>query len=296
MNGILCMNKPKDFTSFDVIAKLRGIIRIKRLGHAGTLDPMAEGVLPVFVGKATKACDILPVNDKSYTAGFKFGIETDTQDITGNVTAEYNKKISANELENILPLFTGTIMQTPPMYSAVSVNGERLYKLARKGITVDVPKREAVVSELKILSFDEASQCGTLHIKCGKGTYVRTIIHDIGRELSCGGTMTSLVRTSSNGFSVSDCYNFDDVSRLCSENRLEDIILPVDSIFSSLPSVNLNERQTSMYKNGVKLSCKKLNGVHSDERYRVYGCDKEFIGIAEADTAEDTFKVFKNFF
>ena len=131
MNGILCMNKPEGFTSFDVIAKLRGIMKMKRLGHAGTLDPMATGVLPVFVGKATKACDILPYNEKSYTAGFSFGQETDTQDITGNVLNTYSKKISANELNGLLDNFKGVILQTPPMYSAVSVNGERLYKIGR---------------------------------------------------------------------------------------------------------------------------------------------------------------------
>lgn len=296
MDGILCINKPEGFTSFDVIAKLRGIMKIKRLGHAGTLDPMAEGVLPVFVGKATKACDILPCNEKSYTAGFKFGCETDTQDITGNILAEYDKKISLDELKNILPEFMGTIMQTPPMYSAVSVNGERLYKLARKGITVDVPKREAVISELEILEYDEQTQCGKLHIKCGKGTYVRTIIHDIGQALSCGGIMTSLVRTSSNDFTLEDCYTFADVEKMRDENNLDKIILPVDRIFIDIPMIKLNQPQTSMYKNGVKLSLDKINGISNADEYRVYGFDNEFIGIAVTDKDNGILRVRKNFF
>lgn len=286
------MNKPKGFTSFDVIAKLRGIIRIKRLGHAGTLDPMAEGVLPVFVGKATKACDILPYNEKSYTAGFRLGIETDTQDTTGNIVKSHDKKVSLDDIKSVLPHFTGTIMQTPPMYSAVSVNGQRLYKLARKGITIDVPKREASVSKLEITEFDEASQTGILNIKCGKGTYVRTIIHDIGQELSCGAAMTSLVRTSSNGFTLDDCTDFENVQKMYEENRLEELIIPVDSIFSELPRINLDEKQTFLYKNGVRLSCEG----YEQKRYTVYGNDGLFIGTAVTDMENGILKSEKNFF
>lgn len=296
MNGILCMNKPQDFTSFDVIAKLRGIMKIRRLGHAGTLDPMAEGVLPVFVGKATKACDILPYNEKSYTAGFKFGIETDTQDITGNILAEYQKKISYDEIINILPKFMGNILQTPPMYSAVSINGQRLYKLARQGISVDVPKREAHISELEILGFDEDKQEGTLHIKCGKGTYVRTIIHDIGKKLSCGGTMTSLVRTSSNGFSLDNCVTFADVEKLSAENRLHEIIIPIDRIFSELVPIHLDEKQTFLYKNGVKLELDTIPEICEADRYTVYGNDNSFIGTAKTDRESSILRVEKNFF
>lgn len=294
MNGILCINKPEGFTSFDVIAKLRGIMKIKRLGHSGTLDPMAEGVLPVLVGKATKACDILPCTEKSYTAGFKFGIETDTQDIEGNILKEYDKKISYDELNAVIPEFQGNIMQTPPMYSAVSVNGERLYKLARKGITVDVPKREAYISELTILEFDEQTQCGKIHIRCGKGTYVRTIIHDIGQRLLCGGTMTSLVRTSSNGFNLEECYTFEDVEKMRDENTLENIIIPIDRIFEELPSIKLNEKNTTMYKNGVKLEKHQVEGFSDASRYRIYGYDNEFIGTAKAEN--DILRVEKNFF
>ncbi len=296
MNGIFCINKPKGFTSFDVIAKLRGILKIKRLGHSGTLDPMAEGVLPVFVGKATKACDILPQNEKSYTAEFKLGLETDTQDIEGNTLKEYDKKISYDELKAVIPQFTGDIMQTPPMYSAVSVNGERLYKLARKGITVEVPKRPAYVSELTILEFNEETQSGKLHIKCGKGTYVRTIIHDIGQVLKCGGIMTALTRTSSNGFTLENCYTFKDVEEFRDKNLLETIIMPIDSVFKELPSIKLNENNTKMYKNGVKLEKHEICGITDEERYRIYGFDNEFIGLAKFDTETQLLKVEKNFF
>lgn len=290
------MNKPQDFTSFDVIAKLRGIMKIKRLGHAGTLDPMAEGVLPVFVGKATKACDILPYNEKSYTAGFQFGCETDTQDITGNILAKSNKKVSYDDIKEIIPEFMGTIMQTPPMYSAVSVNGQRLYKLARKGIEIEVPQREAVISELEILEFDEENQRGKLHIQCGKGTYVRTIIHDIGQKLSCGGIMTDLLRTSSNGFTLEDCYSFEDIEKMRDENRLENIIIPIDIIFEKLPFIKLNEKNTVMYKNGVKLERHEVEGLSEALRYRIYGYDSEFIGTAIMDIENDILRVEKNFF
>lgn len=290
------MNKPQDFTSFDVIAKLRGIMKMKRLGHAGTLDPMAEGVLPVFVGKATKACDILPYNEKSYTAEFRFGIETDTQDSTGNILSEYSGKITRKDIDGILSNFIGTIWQTPPMYSAVSVNGQRLYKLARQGISIDVPKREAHISELKILSFNEDTQEGSLHIRCGKGTYVRTIIHDIGKALNNGGIMTGLVRTSSNGFNLENCVTFADVEKLCAENRLNEIIIPVDKIFSELPALHLDEKQTFRYKNGVKLELESIKEISNADRYTVYENNGSFIGTAVTDRANGILRVEKNFF
>ena len=199
MNGILCVSKPQDFTSFDVVAKLRGILQMKRLGHGGTLDPMATGVLPVFVGTATKACDIMPDNSKSYIAGFRFGAVSDTQDIWGEVTEKSDNAVSRDDIEDILPCFIGNIMQLPPMYSAVQVNGQRLYDLARKGIEVERTPREVQINKLEILSYDENTREGTLSIECGKGTYVRTIISDMGDKLGTGGIMTSLVRTSSGG-------------------------------------------------------------------------------------------------
>lgn len=297
MNGILCMNKPQDFTSFDVIAKLRGILKIKRLGHAGTLDPMATGVLPVFVGTATKACDILPDNEKSYLAGFKTGLITDTQDITGKTVSEFSKRVTKEEIIDILPKFTGSVMQLPPMYSAVSVNGKRLYDLARQGIEVEREKREIFIDEIRLEEFNEDTQEGKLYVLCSKGTYIRTIINDIGELLGCGAVMTSLVRLSSGGFKLEQCLSFADVEKARDENRLEELIIPVEKVFSSLARLRLNEVQTRMYKNGVKLDLARVNNIKENVNdYAVYGFDGAFIGTAFPEWEKGVLKVGKNFF
>lgn len=297
MNGILCMNKPQDFTSFDVIAKLRGILKIKRLGHAGTLDPMATGVLPVFVGTATKACDILPDNEKSYLAGFKTGLITDTQDITGKIVSEFSKRVTKEEIIDILPKFTGSVMQLPPMYSAVSVNGKRLYDLARQGIEVEREKREIFIDEIRLEQFNEDTQEGKLYVSCSKGTYIRTIINDIGELLGCGAVMASLVRLSSGGFKLEQCLSFADVEKARDENRLEELIIPVEKVFSSLARLRLNEVQTRMYKNGVKLDLARVNNIKENVNdYAVYGFDGAFIGTAFPEWEKGVLKVGKNFF
>lgn len=295
MNGILCVNKPQDFTSFDVIAKLRGILKMKRLGHAGTLDPMATGVLPVFVGTATKACDILPNNEKSYRAGFRFGVSSDTQDITGKITAEYDKKVTESDILDVLPSFKGSILQTPPMYSAVQVDGKRLYDLARQGIEVERKKREIFIDDIRLESFDVNKQEGVLFIACSKGTYIRTIINDIGDSLQCGGIMTDLVRLSSSGFQLKDCYDFEQIQNSCANGTIENLIIPIDRAFEVIPKITLNEHQTKLYKNGVKLDLKRVKGINQNTNsYRVYGSDGSFIGTALADREKSLLKVDKN--
>lgn len=296
MNGIIGVNKPQGFTSFDVIAKLRGILHTKRIGHGGTLDPMATGVLPVFIGTATKACDIMPDNSKAYLADFRLGITTDTQDITGKVLTESGKKISFDELEAVLPEFTGNIQQIPPMYSAVQVNGKRLYDLARQGIEVERKPREIEVKSLYISCYNEDTQEGTIEIDCGKGTYIRTIIHDIGEKLGCGAVMTSLIRTYSSGFSLSDCYTLDKIQQAKDENRLESLIIPVERIFENFQKIKLNEVQTRMYRNGVKLDLNRVNNIRQEvPEYSVYGYNGEFIGVARADFEKSELRVVKNF-
>ena len=295
MNGILCVNKPQDFTSFDVVAKLRGILQMKRLGHGGTLDPMATGVLPVFVGTATKACDIMPDNSKSYIAGFRLGAVSDTQDIWGEVTEKSDNAVSRDDIEDILPCFIGNIMQLPPMYSAVQVNGQRLYDLARKGIEVERTPREVQINKLEILSYDENTREGTLSIECGKGTYVRTIISDMGDKLGTGGIMTSLVRTSSGGFTLEECYTFEQIQQAKDEGRLEELILPIDRVFTMLPKLRLNEAQTKMYRNGVKLDLSRIHNIREDKDcYSVYGSDGKFIGTAVPDRENGVLRVGKN--
>lgn len=294
MNGILCVNKPQDFTSFDVVAKLRGILGMKRLGHAGTLDPMATGVLPVFVGNATKACDIMPDNFKSYRAGFKMGQTSDSQDITGKILTTSDKIISLDDIIEILPDFTGKIMQLPPMYSAVQVNGKRLYDFARQGIEVERQPREIEIRKLNIVEYDTTVQEGIMEIDCGKGTYIRTIIHDIGQKLGCGGIMTSLVRTYASGFTLNDCYTFEEIQQARDENNLESLILPIERIFNTLPKLRLNEHQTKLYKNGVKLNLEKIHNLIDCELYGLYGFDGMFIGTAIADFENGVLRIGKN--
>ena len=294
LNGIICVNKPEGFTSFDVIAKLRGILKMKKLGHSGTLDPMAKGVLPVFAGSATKAISILPDTDKSYLAGFKLGIVTDTEDITGKILKECPVSVSKEEIEKNAEAFQGNISQTPPMYSAVSVGGKRLYDLARKGIEVDRPSREITVSKFNICDFNEETGEGHIDITCSKGTYVRTLINDMGQKLGCGAVMTSLVRTKANGFSLDDCFTLEEIEKLRDENRLDSAIKSTEKLFLALPSLTLNSKKTQMYKNGVKLRLNELEGFDGKEQYRIYSAENVFLGIAKADTENNILRVLKN--
>lgn len=294
LNGIICINKPQDFTSFDVIAKMRGILKMKKLGHSGTLDPMATGVLPVFAGGATKAISIIPETGKSYRAGFKLGIETDTYDTTGEIIGKKDFKISRDQLLNSLEAFKGKITQLPPMYSAVQVNGKRLYDLARKGVEVERPEREVEISRLELLEFDEKTGKGTLEMSCSKGTYVRSVIHDVGQALECGAAMTSLVRTLSNSFSLEECVTLEELEKLRDEDKLWKIIKPVEKMFLTLPQIKLSEKKTTMYKNGVKLMLERMNIPENAEKLRVYGFDGEFIGIAKPDREENVLRVLKN--
>lgn len=293
--GVICVNKPRDFTSFDVIAKMRGILKMKRLGHAGTLDPMATGVLPVFAGRATKACDILPDHDKTYEAGFRFGITTDTQDVTGTVINERSAKVTAEQLEMALESFRGEIMQVPPMYSAVSVGGKRLYELARKGIEVEREARPITVYSLELKEFDGSVQCGTLKISCSKGTYIRTLINDIGEALGCGGIMTSLVRTSACGFTLEDCVTLEQLQAAAdSADGFTRFVKPIESVFADLPTVRLSSAQERMYRNGVKLDLKRIRTDGNGERVSVYG-ESGFIGTALADIKNGVLRAEKTF-
>lgn len=294
--GIICVNKPQGFTSFDVIAKMRGILKMKRLGHAGTLDPMATGVLPVFAGRATKACDILPDRDKTYEAGFRFGITTDTQDVTGTVTKERPAKVTTEQLENVLESFRGEIMQVPPMYSAVSVGGKRLYELARQGREIEREARAVTIYCLEITEFDETEQSGILKVSCSKGTYIRTLINDIGEALGCGGIMTSLVRTAACGFTLSDCVTLEQLQETAnSGGSFTEFVRPIESVFEGFPSVKLSPAQERMYRNGVKLSLDRIKISGNGDTVKVYG-NGGFIGTALPDRENGILRVHKNFY
>ena len=297
MNGILCMNKPQDFTSFDVIGKLRGILHMKRLGHTGTLDPMATGVLPILVGTATKACDILPNQDKTYQATVVFGKATDTLDIWGKPLQNYPEQhVTEAAFRAILPEFLGDITQLPPMYSAVSVNGKRLYELARKGETVERPTRTVHIDAITLDAFDETQQTATLTISCGKGTYIRTLLSDIGQRLGGDAVMTALTRTAACGYPLQECLTFEQVAAAMADGTLEEHLLPTDSLFSSYPKLRLNAAQERMFCNGVKLDLNRLRNLQPDQDiYTVYGATGTFLGTALADRTQQELRIGKRF-
>ena len=297
MNGILCMNKPQNFTSFDVIGKLRGILHMKRLGHTGTLDPMATGVLPILVGTATKACDILPNQDKTYQATVVFGKATDTLDIWGKPVQDYPEQhVTEAALRAILPEFLGDITQLPPMYSAVSVNGKRLYELARKGETVERPTRTVHIDAITLDAFDETQQTATLTVSCGKGTYIRTLLSDIGQRLGGDAVMTALTRTAACGYQLQDCLTFEQVAAAMADGTLEEHLLPTDSLFSSYPNLRLNAAQERMFCNGVKLDLNRLRDLQPDQDvYTVYGATGTFLGTALADRTQQELRIGKRF-
>ena len=293
INGVVAVYKPRGWTSFDVVAKLRGVLHTRKIGHGGTLDPMAEGVLPVFVGKATKACDILPDKQKGYIAGFRLGITTDTQDITGTELSRNEDDVSDDEVRACVNGFLGDSMQIPPMYSAVKIDGKRLNELAREGKTVERQPRPIHVDAIDVIDYDKNARSGHLTILCSKGTYVRTIIHDMGEQLGTGGVMTSLVRVYSGGLTIDDCMRIEEISSKVIEDGLDSVLTPLDRCFPDYPKVTLDEHCTKLYKNGVRLRSDQVSRQPDDRIYRVYGVSG-FLGLGNFKGEE--FCCFKNFF
>lgn len=280
MDGILIIDKPEGFTSFDVVAKMRGMLRTRKVGHAGTLDPMATGVLPILVERGTKCCDILPCQDKRYTATLKLGVLTDTLDSTGTVLETRPVSVTKEQVEAVLKEFVGEIEQVPPMYSAIQINGQRLYDLARKGIEVERPARNITIYHCDLLGEGAEENEYIIDVACSKGTYIRTLCGDIGEKLGCGATMTALRRTEAAGFALSESVTLEEASALAKEDRLTEKILPVETVFRSLKAVKLSEKQTKMYRNGVRLDSTRVAGKpESGEDLRVYGHDGTFIGV-----------------
>ena len=301
MNGIIVIDKQKDWTSFDVVAKLRGIFHEKRIGHGGTLDPMATGVLPVFVGKAARACDILPDETKAYEAEFRLGVTTDTLDITGKILSERTADKTMREVELAAEKFVGDIMQIPPMYSAVKVGGKKLCNLAREGVTIERPPRPVTVYEIVITAFDEKTQSGSMSVRCRKGTYIRSVIDDMGKELGCGAVMTELRRTYSAGFDIKNSYTIAQVEEMFKNGQTDGILMSVDKAFEGVYNkiASLDKRLTPLYKNGVKLSVGQTglslsDGISDNEKILVYGFDEEFLGLAQI--TDETLKSIKNFY
>ncbi len=272
-NGILIIDKPPDWTSMDVCAKLRGVFHEKRIGHGGTLDPMATGVLPVFIGRATRAVEFAAESDKEYIAGLQLGVVTNTQDLTGEVLERRSVTAGREELTSLLPRFTGPQEQLPPMYSAVKIGGKKLYELARKGQEVERKARKITIQELELLE-ESSSDPDTyfLRVRCSKGTYIRTLCHDMGEALGCGGCMSSLRRSMACGFSLAQAHSLEEVINHPDPTRL---LLPVDKLFSDRPSLRLKAPGEKKLRNGTALSTPKLK----EGEYRVYGETGEFLAL-----------------
>ena len=285
-NGIIIIDKPSGWTSMDVCAKLRGILHTKKVGHAGTLDPMATGVLPIFVGQATRAVSFAESGQKEYVAGLKLGLVTNTQDTSGETLGTHPASVTRTELEAVLPRFTGEIEQIPPMYSAIKIGGKKLYELARRGEEVERKPRPVTIYELEVVE-QTAPDAFTLRIRCSKGTYVRTLCHDIGRALGCGGCMSALRRTMAAGFTLADAVTLERV-----QLEGESLLQPVDSLFRAHPAYHIHtERAEALCRNGNPLA---PPDAPADGLYRVYGRDGTFLCLSRAQNG--TLTSLKNFF
>ena len=273
MNGIVIIDKPAGWTSQDVVSKLRGVFKTRRIGHGGTLDPMATGVLPVFVGRATRGVEFFEHAEKIYETVLRPGITTDTEDITGTVLTQTACSITAEMVEAVLPRFRGEIMQVPPMYSALKVNGQKLYDLARKGKEVERQPRPITIFELTLLGVDQEGI--HLRVHCSKGTYIRTLCKDIGQALGCGGCMAALRRVQAGEYTIEESVPLE---KLLENDNPEQYLRPVDSMFRNHPSVTLTENQERRCRNGGSFSVKIPDGT-----YRAYAPNGEFLMLAKVE-------------
>ena len=279
MNGILCVDKPQEMTSFACCAVLRRLTGEKRIGHAGTLDPMATGVLPIMLGRATRAIPLLPTHDKEYRATLRFGYTSDTLDVWGAVTPTVKQLPPLSAIETVLPQFRGEILQVPPMMSALKKDGVRLYELARQGIEIEREARPVTIYRLEMETYDAARGELTLVCACSAGTYIRTLCDDIGRVLGCGAVMTALRRTSAVGYTAAECYTIEQWKSFAEEGTLEQHIRPVDSAFQVYPTVTVSQAQATRFQNGGALSLDRLGEQTVTGTVRVYAPQGGFLGL-----------------
>lgn len=295
VNGIINVYKEKGYTSFDVVAKMRGIFGQKKIGHTGTLDPDAQGVLPVCLGKATKVCDLLTDKDKVYKATMLLGIQTDTLDISGKVCNKAVVNVTEQQVRDVISTFVGTIEQVPPMYSALKVNGKKLYELAREGKTIERKARKVSIYDITIdeICLPEV----VMTVSCSKGTYIRSMCDDIGTKLGCYGCMKDLLRTKVACFDIGDAYKISEIEKL-----KESIVLPVDMLFENIPAVNTVLMAQKLIENGNRIPAGMINAdgnkqrKYDDEgRYRIYNPEDSFVGIYTYKAETDDFKPVKIF-
>lgn len=298
MDGILNIYKEKGYTSHDVVAKLRGILKTKKIGHTGTLDPDAQGVLPVCVGRATKLCDMLTDKDKAYETVMLLGKTTDTQDITGSVLSEseLGEDITTENVTEVINSFVGEYMQVPPMYSALKVNGKKLYELARSGIEVERKARKVYIHSIEIK--DISLPRVTMTVNCSKGTYIRTLCHDIGETLGVGGCMEELLRIKSGQFEINDSIKIDDVKKYVDDGRISDIMKPIDGVFEKYQKCIVKKEYNVLIYNGNKFSPQNVlnrTDAKDGEEVRVYDEDNFFIGIYRYNGNEKKYVPVKMF-
>lgn len=301
-DGILNVYKEPGFTSHDVVAKLRGILRQKKIGHTGTLDPDAVGVLPVCLGKGTKLCDMLTDRDKVYEAQMLLGIVTDTLDMSGTVLSVNDVYLSEEEIIAAVKSFEGIYGQIPPMYSALKINGQKLCDLARAGIEVERKPRmvEIYSIDVKSIQFEKDHKvCVTMRVHCSKGTYIRSLCDDIGKELGCGGAMKHLIRTVSAGFSIEQALKLSEIQQLADEGKLDAYIMPVETAFDDLPQIVLKEESSRYLYNGnpFDLDCvQEVTGdIYDNCRVRVYDHKQSFLAVYSYCAVQKTFKTVKMF-
>lgn len=279
MTGIICLDKPRDMTSFMAVKKASRLLGVKKAGHTGTLDPMATGVLVIMLGHSTRFIELLPEHKKSYTARVKLGITTDTLDITGTVLSESAVNVTLEQLLSVADNFKGEILQTPPMYSALKKDGERLYDLARKGIEIERESRKITIEKLEIYDFDGTEF--SMDVTCSAGTYIRSLCDDIGFSLGCGAVMTELRRTEANGFSIEKSVTLEELEKLVSENNTESVITSVENALISYPEITVTNPQANRFHNGGALDYTRLHGEYPAGIYRVYSPDRKLLGLGE---------------
>ncbi len=295
MKGIINVCKEPGYTSHDVVAKLRGILKMKKIGHTGTLDPDARGVLPVCLGSATKVCELLTEKQKTYETTLLLGVETDTQDSSGTVIREQDVHVTLEELRSVIEGFQGEIWQLPPMYSACKVQGKRLYELAREGKTVERKKRKIFIYELEIKKIDLPRV--EMKVTCSKGTYIRTLCHDIGQACGCGGCMEHLVRTRVDCFTLQEAKTLSEIEQWKAQGRLLELITPIDRLFQELPSFTVRPGFEKYVINGNPLRKEWMDepflGV--EEQVRIYDETKSFIGIYHYEEENQWVRPVKRF-
>ncbi|WP_167956750.1 tRNA pseudouridine(55) synthase TruB [Anaerosporobacter faecicola] len=291
INGIINIYKEKGFTSHDVVAKLRGITKQKKIGHTGTLDPDATGVLPVCLGNATKLCDLLTDKDKEYKTVLQLGTTTDTQDITGQILEQKQVKVTKEQICEVIQSFVGDIMQIPPMYSALKVNGKKLYELAREGKVVERKPRPITIHDITIQDIILEQDCQEVHmtVSCSKGTYIRTLCHDIGEKLGCGGCMKSLIRTKVSQFTVENAITLEQAQKLQEAGSLEEHMVTVADMFPHYPKIIVNELGERFLANGNPLRLEHIQNIEEakqsalgeDKQVRIYNKENQFHAIYE---------------